>query len=308
MGALGRHHARVYASLPECELVGVSDIDEQKGAEVAREFNTQYFRDSCDLIRMVDGMSVCVPTEAHHSITKDVLSTDVHCLLEKPIAAELTQADELVDLAHNRSLVFQIGHIERFNPGIRAVGRLIENPLFIESHRLAPYTERGTDVAVILDLMIHDIDIVLHFTGGEVTRMDAVGVPVLSNQEDIANVRLELSTGCIVNLTASRVSREKLRKMRFFQKDVYISVDYLRKDAEVYERVSGGEKPFIRKIEVETFQEEPLKLELESFVDSVSNGKPPLVSGEEGRNALAVALRIQEEIREKRRRVAQKGG
>jgi len=287
--------------------VGVSDVNERRGREVASQFDVEYFRDYGDLVREVEGMSVCVPTEFHHSIAKDVLDGNVHCLLEKPITAELHQADELIGIAHRKSLVLQIGHIERFNPGIRAVEGLIRNPLFIESHRLAPYTARGTDVAVVVDLMIHDIDIVLHFTNGEIDRMEGVGVPVLSDQEDIANVRMELSTGCIANLTTSRVSKEKLRKIRFFQRDAYISVDYLNKEAEVYERVSEGEKPSIRKVEVEISQEEPLSLELQSFIDSVRNGTPPLVSGEEGRKALEVALRIQEEMR-RRRQIVQKGG
>lgn len=308
VGALGRHHARIYASLPQCDLIGVSDVDEPRGLEVAREFHTDFFRDPSDLITKVDGVSVCVPTELHYSVAKEVLSAGVHCLLEKPIAAQLTEADDLIDIANQKNLVLQIGHIERFNPGIRAVEKLINNPLFIESHRLAPYSSRGTDVAVVLDLMIHDIDIVLHFTKGEIERMEAVGVPVLSDQEDIANVRLELSTGCIANLTASRVSKERLRKIRFFQPDVYISVDYLNKDVEVYERVLEKERPLIRKVKVETSQEEPLRLELQSFIGSSRDGEPPLVSGEEGRKALEVALRIQDEIRERRRHIAAKDG
>jgi predicted dehydrogenase len=306
VGALGRHHARVYASLPGCSFVGVSDVDERRGSEVAGEFDVEYFRHYGDLVQHVEGVSVCVPTEFHHPIAKDVLGGGVHCLLEKPITAELEQADELVDIAHRKSLVLQIGHIERFNPGIRAVEGLIKNPLFIESHRLSPFTARGTDVAVVLDLMIHDIDMVLHFTEGEVDRVEGVGVPVLSDQEDIANARIELSTGCIANLTTSRVSREKLRKIRFFQRDAYISVDYLNREVEVYERVSKREKPFIRRVRVETSQEEPLSVELQSFVDSVRNGTPPLVSGEQGRKALKVALRIQEEMR-RRRQIVQKG-
>lgn len=303
MGALGRHHARVYASLPGCRLVGVSDLEQSRGVEVAREFRTEYFADHGELVQKVDAVSVCVPTESHHSVTRVVLEANVHCLLEKPIAAQLSQADELVELAARRSLILQIGHIERFNPGILSAGGLIRDPLFIESHRLAPYSERGTDVAVVLDLMIHDIDIVLHYTRGEVERIEAVGVPVLSEQEDIANVRMELNTGCIANLTASRVSKEKLRKIRFFQPDLYISVDYLRKDVEVYEKsLVEGERASIRRVEVETVQKEPLKLEIESFLGSVTEGKTAVVSAEEGRKALEIALRIQKQIREKRKR------
>ena len=308
VGALGRHHGRVYASLSECQLIGVSDLNEQRGLEVAREYNTQYFRDPQELIRRVDGVSVCVPTESHYPIAKEVLGAGVHCLLEKPITAALAEADELISIATRNSLVLQIGHIERFNPGIRAVEGLIKNPLFIESHRLAPYTERGTDVAVVLDLMIHDIDIVLHFTEAEVERVQAVGIPVLSQEEDIANVRLELSSGCIANLTVSRVSREKLRKIRFFQSNMYISVDFLHRDAEVYERIVREGKPSIRKMDVAAVEEEPLKLELESFVESMRSGRNPAVSGKEGRQALEVALRTQEQIRETRRQIAGKAG
>jgi predicted dehydrogenase len=308
VGYLGQHHTRVYRELHGVELCGVSDTDPERGRNVAEEYGTTYYPEYRDLLQSIDAVSVAVPTYAHRQVAGDALAMGVHTLVEKPIAKTVTEADELVRLAREKSVVLQVGHIERFNPAIIAINDLVSEPLFIETHRLAPFNPRGTDVPVVLDLMVHDLDIVLHFVQCPVLNIDAVGVPILTPAEDIANARLEFENGCIANLTASRVSREKQRKIRLFQKDSYISVDCLERTVECYwhTRDENG-SPQIERRDPEVLQDDPLELELKSFIDSIINDSRPSVTGEDGRNALDIAHQIMDRIDFRKHLLKQRG-
>jgi predicted dehydrogenase len=312
VGHLGRHHARVYSLLESCQLVGVCDVDDERAAAVADEFGTRAFADADDLIAAVDAVSIAVPTSAHHEVGVRCIGAGVHALIEKPIASSVEQAADLVERAKGRGLCLAVGHVERFNPALRAALDILSKPLFIEAHRLGVFVPRGTDVAVVLDLMIHDIDLILATVESGVARIDAVGVPVLSPSIDIANARLRFEDGCVANVTASRVSREKVRKIRFFQHDAYISVDCLKPQALMFRRrdvpdevlrriatgeVEGGLSDVVDYEELTLDPTEPLRLELASFLDAVSAGAAPVVSGEDGLKALEVALEIMRQIR-----------
>jgi predicted dehydrogenase len=307
VGHLGRLHARVYSQLDSCELVGVHDADPMRAAEVAREFGTAAFPDLDALLDGVDAVSLATPTSTHHGVGVRCLSRDVHLLIEKPIAGTVEEGRELVAAAKDRSLVLQVGHIERFNAAVRAAMEVLRAPKFIEVHRLGVFVPRGTDVAVVLDLMIHDIDLILATVDAEVSAIEAVGVPVLSPSIDIANARLSFADGCVANITASRVSREKVRKIRFFQSDAYVTVDTLAPRAQVFRRkplpaetllrissgeIEGGLEDIVEYEDLVLDDAEPLKLELSSFVEAVGGGGAPLVSGEDGLRALSVALEI----------------
>ncbi len=313
VGSLGQHHARVYASLAGCELVGVADPDAARAAEVARKNGCRAFGDARDLLGKVDAVSVVVTTALHHEVGMAFLEAGVHCLVEKPLALGLGQADDLIAAARRGKAVLQVGHIERFNPAILALQGRGSSPLFVEAHRLGPYSPRNTDIDVVLELMIHDLDIVLAFVGRPVERVEAIGLPVLSRTEDIANVRLAFEGGCVANLTASRVTTDKQRKIRLFTRDAYLSVDYLAKQVRVH-RLKEGADPaqagslvgLARMVTTETLKirdEEQLKLELESFLDSIRGGTPPKVSGEDGRAAVALGLEIRRQMDAHRRRV-----
>lgn len=307
VGHLGRHHVRVYSELATCELVGVQDSDEARCREVAAEYGTEAFSDLAALLDRVDAVSVAVPTTEHHRAARECIAAGVHVLIEKPIAATIEEATDIVSSARERGVVVQVGHIERFNPAIRAALGVLSSPRFIEAHRLATFVPRGTDVAVVLDLMIHDIDLILATVDSVVSSIDAVGVPVLSPSIDIANARIGFESGCIANVTASRASREKVRKIRFFQPDAYITVDCVAPRAQVFRkkdvtpetlaRLASGEMPgglsdVVDYEDLELDMAEPLKLELESFVDAVTRGSRPVVSGEDGLEALKVVLEI----------------
>jgi predicted dehydrogenase len=305
-GHLGRFHALNYAQIPSVELTGVCDSDLRRGESVAAESRCRAFADPEKLLAAVDAVSVAVPTDGHMDVCSRVLEKGVHCLVEKPIAATVQEADALVGLARQKNLILHVGHVERFNPAVLALGGFPLAPRFIEAHRLAPFNPRGTEVAVILDLMIHDIDLVLHFTGSPVENVDASGVTVVSDSVDIANARIRFKNGSVANLTASRISQKKMRKMRLFQKDAYIAVDFLEKNAEIYQlektgtdadmvlgEIGVGEnKKHVLYRRPEIPDVNALKVELETFVSCVRGEKAEGVTGTDGRNALAVAIDI----------------
>lgn len=310
-GHLGRHHTRVASELPACELVGIHDIDASRAAAVADEFRTVAFPDLSGLIERVDAAVIAVPTSAHHDVALRCLEHGVHVLIEKPIASTLEEARDLVSAARERGVLIQVGHVERFNPAIRAALAVLSDPRFIEAHRLGVFVPRGTDVAVVLDLMIHDIDLILATVRSPVSRIEAVGVPVLSSSIDIANARLTFADGCVANVTASRVSREKVRKIRFFQRDAYVSVDCSRPMVQVFRRkdvspetllaiasgeVPGGLESVVDYEELPLDAAEPLKLQQASFIRAVTEGCRPDVAGEDGLKALEVAFEILRQI------------
>jgi len=320
-GAFGRNHARVYRQLQQegagIEFVGVVDSDSRRAQAVATEFGTQSFNSPSDLLGKIDAASIAVPTIHHLSIAREVMESGADVLVEKPIAATLAQADELIAAASRSGRVAQVGHLERFNPAVMATLPLVSRPMFFEVHRLSVFTPRSLDVDVVMDLMIHDLDVVLSLVKSPVREVHAVGLPVISDKVDIANVRIEFETGCVANFTASRVSTERVRKLRFFQPHEYISLDYARQDVisiRVDERAAAallrgealpanvGPAPgiAINKPKVET--KEPLRTEIESFLASVRSRRTPGVSLEDGRAALALALQINEAIVKHHRR------
>lgn len=294
VGYLGQHHARIYSNMPGVKLVGVVDINKERADEIAKTYSTTPFYDYRELLDKVDAVSIVVPTVLHHKVAMDLIANDIDILLEKPITTTIAEAEDLIMEAEGHSLILQIGHLERFNAAMMALAKIIKGPRFIESHRLGPFIDRGTDVSVILDLMIHDIDILLSLVASDVEEIRAVGVPVLSSDIDIANARIEFKSGCVANVTASRISKEKMRKIRIFQEDAYISLDYQAQELFVY-RKSGGdglEKPKIAMDRIEVEKGEPLQAELTAFIDSVRRRTRPLVSGHEGKEALKVALKV----------------
>lgn len=302
VGYVGHHHARIYSELPGVELVGVVDIDEARLREMGTQRRIRLCRDYRELLESVDAVSVAVPTLLHYPIAKEFLECGVDVLVEKPIAQSLAQADELIEIARVDDRIFQVGHIERFNGAVKALEAVVKSPGFIECHRLGPFAHRNTDVDVVLDLMIHDIDIVLNLIKSPVTSVTAVGVPVISDQVDIANARLQFESGCVANLTASRVSVERVRRIRIFQRDTFISLDYSQQEIAVYHRIPGAKgttahaTPAIVKEDIPIDKAEPLRVEIESFIECVRARKRPLVSGEEGRDALKVASQIVERL------------
>jgi predicted dehydrogenase len=297
-GYLGRFHAQKYANLPEVELVGVVDIDPKRAEEVAAETNTSPLSDYRDLYAQIKAASVVVPTPLHYSIAKDLLEHEINVLLEKPMTTTLEEARELNLIAREKDLVLQVGHLERFNPAYLAVGQTVKNPLFIESHRLNSFQERGTEVDVILDIMIHDIDIILNLVDDEVTRIHAVGIPVISSMIDIANARLEFKNGCVVNVTASRISDKSMRKIRIFQHDAYISIDFAAQGVSVYKKIEEeGKLPYIVSEQLKIESKDSLEEEIKSFLSSIKHNREPLVPGEAGIRALQVALEITHQLR-----------
>ncbi|MBI4335053.1 MAG: Gfo/Idh/MocA family oxidoreductase, partial [Candidatus Omnitrophica bacterium] len=275
VGHLGSIHARIYSQLKGVELAGICDIDEARARKIAREFHTACFSDYRGLIGKVDAASIAVPTELHHEISKRMLESDVDLLIEKPVTKTIQEADELLKIAKEKNLILQVGHVERFNSAFMAVEKIINSPIFIECHRLGPYKQRSIDIGVVLDLMIHDIDIILGLVKDEIREVEAIGASVLSDNEDIANVRLKFKNGAICNLTASRITNKTMRKIRVFQKDAYISLDYFKPACVVYRMVN--KKITYQNIKIK--REEPLKLELEAFINCVRTREKPLVSG-----------------------------
>ena len=300
VGYLGRFHAQKYAMLDNIDLVGVVDSDADRAQEVAAELDTTAYTSHLDLLDQVDLVSIAVPTNRHFNVAEDCLKNGVHVLLEKPMTQTIEEADILIKEAEAGKLVLQVGHLERFNAAILAVGNLITNPTFLESQRLAPFKPRGTDVNVVLDLMIHDIDIILSMVPGEVVSVEAVGSPVLTEEVDIANARLVFTNGCVANVTASRVSREPVRKIRVFQADSYFSIDYQDRHITILQRGGSGrsipEIPDITLHEESFGQGDPLLEQINSFIQTVKKGGKPIVSGEDGRKALEVANLITQKL------------
>ncbi len=296
-GKLGAKHAEVYAKLPGVELVGICDIIENRARDLAHRLGTRAYKDYHELLGTTEAASIVVPSHEHHRLSMDFLGRGVHLLIEKPITTDLGQADEILKAAGRAKAIVQVGHIERYNSAIRAVKDVVHAPRFIECHRLGPYDPRVADVGVTLDLMIHDIDIVLDLVKSPIRSVDSVGACILSKTEDIANTRLRFENNSVCDLTASRVTPEIVRKIRIFQDNAYISLDYVTQEAQIYTKENG--RIHHRKIDIT--KNDSLREELGDFVHCVRHGKRPLVSGEEGREALALALRIQQQIHEANR-------
>jgi len=292
VGHLGSIHARIYKETANCRLCAVCDINEPRLQEISGALNIPGYKDYRHLFGMVDAVSVATTTAAHYAIAADFLRHKLHVLVEKPFTASLKEADKLIKLAQKNKLILQVGHIERFNSAFSATKKLIKDPKFIECHRLSPFPNRSLDVGAVLDIMIHDIDIVLGLVPSAVSKIESVGINVLTPFEDIANARISFKNGCVANLTASRVSDEIMRKIRIFQENTYISLDYKEAKASLYIKKDG----MISKEDLPIEKEEPLQQELQSFVDCVRQNKTPLVSGPVAREALKVALIIQKQI------------
>ena len=297
VGHLGKHHARILASLPGVELVAVVDTNRARAAEIAVANNTRAVFDSRELLGQVDAVTIAVPTELHRDVALPFLTAGVPVLVEKPIARSLEEADQLIEAAADGGVVLAVGQTERFNPALAAARPLITDPRFIEVHRLGTFPERSLDIDVVFDLMIHDLDVVLSVVDSDVESVEAVGVPVITSRVDIANARLRFANGCIVNLTASRISRERVRKIRFFQPSTYVSIDYATQKVEVYRLVKGsGPAPSIDGGEIAVPNQEPLQLELADFVAAIVDRRAPRVTGEAGRRALGLAQQITDKI------------
>ena len=317
-GHLGKEHARIYSEMPAVSLVGVVDTNKDTGEAVARRCKTRYYSSVKEILTKVDVASVVVPTKSHYEVTRDLLNNGIHVLVEKPMTGTVSEAEDLIKLSQQSSTILQPGYIERFNPALEAIKKLDVSLKFIECHRLSPFTFRSADIGVVLDLMIHDIDIILYLSKSKVKKIDAVGVNVIADKEDIANARIQFENGCVANITASRVSFEPMRRIRLFSENSYISLDYQKQEALIYKKspkltlksidteskgvsnitdlknFSFGDMLKIERIKMDN--QEPLRKELESFIDCVQNGKQPVVSGEEGIKAIKIAALIREEI------------
>ena len=305
VGNLGQHHARIYAESNRCELVGVVDINQQRARQIAHQHKTKPYYDYRDIVDSVDAVNIVVPTVAHHDITQEFLKAGVHVLVEKPICNTVDEADDLVKLATGKGLILQVGHIENFNVAVQRLKEVVSQPLFIESHRLGGFQPRVKDVGVVMDLMIHDIDIVLRIVNSRIKTIEAVGVPVLTEKEDIANARIIFENGCTANINVSRVAHKEMRKIRLFQRDTYISLDYKRQYMDVYNKVpvdapAPGMPPakIVHK-RVRFKKAEPLKLELDHFLDCVESGGCPIVNGQQARSALQVAIEVSQMIKKR---------
>jgi predicted dehydrogenase len=294
VGYLGKIHAEKYAHIPEAELIGVADIVKGRCQEVAAHTHCRPFYHYRDLLGQVEAVSIAVPTLAHYHLTKDFLAAGVDVLLEKPITATVAEARELNALAKERSAIFQIGHLERFNGALAAMNGVLKNPLLIESYRLSPFSGRGIDVDVILDLMIHDIDIILSILGTDIAGIEAVGTPFSSPYIDVAHARIIFKNGCVAHLSASRIAQEKLRKMVILQKDSCLSVDYMKQSLTITRKETGGRAGI--QVDEVARQNDPLEAELKAFLRSVRERTPPVCTGEDGQRALEVAIQIADAI------------
>jgi predicted dehydrogenase len=302
-GEFGRNHARVYREMEVAELVAIHDVDAQRATKLAREFQSSSVSALQDLRGRVDAASVAVPTADHESVGCQLMELGIDVLVEKPMAKTLAEADSLLQAARGYDRILQVGHVERFNPAVLAVEPILNRPLFFEVHRLGVFTPRSLDVDVIYDLMIHDLDILLAFVNEPVEEVKAVGIPVLTDKVDIAHARLEFAGGAVANVTASRVSTERVRKMRFFQQHEYISLDYARRDALRVNVKKPGPQPDFAFQKLQTSSVEPLRAELEAFVEAVRTRREPRVNGAAGRAALELAGRVMESIQEHSERV-----
>lgn len=298
VGEHGRKHARAFQQVADAELVGVFDLRPDRAREVAGELNVKTFGSLEEALTAVRGVSVVIPATDHAAVALQAFERDVDVLLEKPITRTVEEADELIKLAEYRGRIIQVGHLERFNPGVVAAKQVTHRPMFFEIHRLGVFSPRSMDVDVVFDLMIHDLDLILWMVGAPVREVRGVGLPVLTDKVDIANARVEFENGAVANLTASRVSTEKVRKFRYFQPNEYVSIDFTRRDVLVLSVDHDGAAPRINFRKLETRPVEPLQAELESFVESIRTRKPPLVGGQEGRDALALAEAVMKRIEE----------
>jgi len=300
VGSLGQWHARIYSEMPDVELAGVYDADRKRAKEIAERYNSTAFKTIGELAAATEALNIVVPTDKHRAVAGKIIESGKHVLVEKPIASSTKEAEELVDLAQQHGVILQVGHVERFNPVLNVVNPAKQQPKYIEALRIAPYPPprfgllpRGTEVSVILDLMIHDLEIILHLVQSKVVDIRAVGVPILSKSEDISNVRLRFENGCIANVTASRISTETQRKIRMFLPDSYVSLDYQEQTGKILRKKLLG----IEKKEIPIHKGEPLALELRAFVDCVRNRSEPVVSGEHAAEALKLAVAICQSIR-----------
>ncbi|PYP85318.1 MAG: hypothetical protein DMF61_17255 [Blastocatellia bacterium AA13] len=299
VGHFGREHARVYSASPNATLVAVCDLNQAVAAAAAEQLGVAATIDYSELIGEVDAVTVAVPTVDHRKVALAFLNAGKAVLVEKPIAFTVQEAADLVQAARLNNAILQVGHLERFNPAIVSAGEIVTQPRFFEAHRLSPFTPRSLDIDVVMDLMIHDLDIVLSFVKSPVIEVRAAGIPVLTPRTDIANARIEFENGCIANLTASRVSGERVRKLRFFQPQQYVSLDYTAQEATVVSVIpAAAGLPEIRSELLTSERSEPLSLEIESFLDAASKRTPVKVTGEDGLNALRLALTINERVRE----------
>jgi len=299
VGYLGQFHAEKYAGLAGAELVAVVDSERNRVDEIAAKLGTKGFTDYREIIGMVDAVSIVVPTRYHFEVAKAFLEKGVHVLLEKPVTTTLDEADELIRIAGEAGALLQVGHLERFNPVLLGLEGLLTKPGFIESIRIAPFKPRGTDVNVVLDLMIHDIDIIQNIVRSPIAQIDSIGAPVFTGEEDIANARIRFENGCVANVTASRISFKSERRMRIFQPDSYITVDFQTKKLAVLRKGEGEVSPGVPNVLIEekTFEQgDALKSEIESFLNAIVSGKAPVVTGEDGRRALETALLINKNL------------
>ncbi|XOF34211.1 MAG: Gfo/Idh/MocA family oxidoreductase [Candidatus Electrothrix sp. YB6] len=306
VGYLGRFHAMKYAAMEDVRLIGVADVDQARAQAVAEECGTKAFTDYQPLIEQVDAVSIVVPTVHHHAVAVACLEHDLDILLEKPMTTTLREAEDLIALADKKKLLLQVGHLERFNPAVLAMQPLLNNPLFIETHRLSTFKNRGTDVDVILDLMIHDIDIILSIINSPIKDIHTVGAPVITRLTDIANARIVFKNGCTANITVSRISMENIRRMRIFQPGKYLAVDFGKKEVMAIKLKQNGQGGLpLPDVSRHSFSEQDvLEMEIREFISNVRNRRKPTVSGREGRRALAVALSVISQIRENQDRFA----
>ena len=304
-GYLGKFHAEKYADMKDAELVGVVDINQKAAVEIAKKHGVKAYFSPDEILGKVDAVSIVVPTPLHYQVSRMFLEHDVDVLIEKPITTTLNEADSLIALAESRGLIIQVGHLERFNPAVIALEDVLKTPMFIESHRLSMFQPRGTEVDVVLDLMIHDIDIILNLVKSEITNIQAAGIPVITKYGDIANARLEFAGGCVANVTASRISLKNERKLRLFQRDAYISVDFANREIMVVRQDENAKDSVIPGTDISSrcfTKSDALLAELMSFVQSVRNRVSPEVTGKMGRDALQVALSIIEQTQRSHRK------
>lgn len=292
VGHMGKEHARIYAESKGAELVGVHDSNPETARKIAEKCKTRAFGSLEEMVEAVEAASIVTPTTTHLAIAAPFLRKGKHVLVEKPIAMDTDEARELVHLAEKHGAKLAVGHVERFNPALAALEERLGRPRFIEAHRLSPYPGRSTDIGVVMDLMIHDLEIILHLVRSPVQSVDAVGIPVLSKGEDIANARIRFENGCVANLTTSRISPEKLRKIRVFQEDAYLSLDYMKQEGEIYKRLDGK----ITREKIPVIKGEPLKNQLEEFLANVRQDTDPRVGGAHGFEALQLASQICEQM------------
>jgi predicted dehydrogenase len=293
VGALGKHHARILAELPGAELAGVVDINEARAREIAGLVNVPWSTNASEMVGRVDAVTIAVPTESHSSVALPFLQRGTAVLVEKPLARDVREARQMIAAAGVSGAVFGVGHTERYNPAVAAVRPLLDHPRFIEVHRLGTFPDRSLDIDVVFDLMIHDLDVVLSIVPSDVVALEAVGVAVLTPKPDIANARLKFASGCIANITASRISKDRVRKIRIFQRDAYLSVDYAAQEVERWRLVrTNGGMPTIDGGKLSVAREEPLKRELADFVAAVRDKRSPSVTGADGLRALELAQRI----------------